>query len=54
MGREATHKDQGGVQVFVVFLHEIAVIFVGFALKLVVELETGAAGRSKEVWKEGW
>ena len=51
---EYTHEDQRGVQVFVVLLHEVAVILVRFALELVVELDTGAAGRSKEVWEEGW
>ena len=47
-----THEDQGGVQVFVVLLDKVAVILVGFALELVVELDPGTTGRSKEVRKE--
>ena len=50
--RKDAHEDQGGVQVFIVFLHEVAVVLVGFSLKLVVELDAGAASRSKEVRKE--
>ena len=45
--KKETHKDQGGVQVFVVFLNKIAVVFVGFTLELIVELNTGVVGRSK-------
>jgi len=44
-------KDQGGVLVFIVFLHEVAVVLVGLSLKLVVELDGGAASRSKEIQK---
>jgi len=29
-----THEDQGGVQVFTVFLHKVAVVLVGFTLEL--------------------
>jgi len=49
-----THEDQGGVQVLIVLFHKVTVVLVGFALELVVELDTGAAGRSQEVGKERW
>lgn len=48
------HKNQGAAQVFVIFLDEIAVAIVGCALKFVVELDGGVAGRPEEVRKEGW
>jgi len=50
--RTDAHEDQGGVQVFTIFLHEVAVVFAGFSLKLVVELDAGAASRPKEIRKE--
>ena len=40
--RKDAHEDQAGVQVFIVFLHEVAVVLVGFSLKLVVEFDAGA------------
>ena len=49
-----THEDQGGIQILIVLLHKVTVVLVGFALELVVEFDTGAACRSKEVWKERW
>jgi len=49
-----THKDQCGIQVFVVFLDKIVVVLVGFTLELVVELYAGATGNSEEVRKESW
>ena len=36
-----THKDKGGVQVFVVFPLEIPVMLFHFSLKFVVELHPG-------------
>ena len=48
-----THKDQRGVQVFIVLLHKVAVVPVGFTLELIVELATGAARCSVEVLREG-
>jgi len=52
--RADVYEDQGGVQVFIVLLHEVAVVLVGLSLKLVVELDAGAASRSKEIRKERW
>ena len=49
-----THEDQRGIEVVIIFLRKVAVVFVGFALELVVEVDAGTAGRSKEVWKDGW
>ena len=49
-----THEDERGVQIIIVLPHKVAVILVGFALELVVKLDTGASGRSKEVWEERW
>ena len=49
-----THEDQGGIQILIVLFHEVTVVLVGLALELVVELDTSAACRSKEVGKERW
>jgi len=46
------YEDQGGVQVFVVFLHKVAVVVVSFSLGPVVELDAGAAGHPKEIRRE--
>jgi len=46
------HEDEGSVQVFAVFLRKVAVILVGYSLKLVVELDAGTADRPKEIRKE--
>ena len=53
MGKN-THEDQRGIQIIIVFLRKVAVVFVGLALELVVEVDAWATGRSKEVWKERW
>jgi len=50
--RKDAHEDQGGVQVFIVFLHEVAVVLVGFSLKLVIELNAGTASSPEEIRKE--
>ena len=52
--RKNTHKDQWGIQVFIVFPHEVMVVLVSFTLEPIVELGTGAARGSEEVWKWGW
>ena len=49
-----THEDQGGVQVFIILLHKVSIVPVGFTLKLVVEFDAGAAGSSKKVRNERW
>ena len=36
-----THKDERGIQIFIVFLLKIPVVFLHFSLKLVVELHSG-------------
>jgi hypothetical protein len=41
--QKKTHENQGGIQVFVVFLYEVAVVVVGFAIELIVELDAGVA-----------
>jgi len=46
------HEYQRSVQVFVVFLHKVAIILVGFTLEPIVGLSVGAAGGSKQVRKE--
>ena len=53
MGKNA-YEDQGGIQVFIIFLHKVAVVLVGFTLEFIVEFDAGAAGGSKEVRKERW
>ena len=45
---ENTDEDHYRIQISLVFLHEIMVVLVGFALKLVVELDVGAASCSME------
>ena len=50
--KPSTHEDQRGVQVPVVFLHEITVILVGFALGFVLGFDACAAWGSKEVRRE--
>ena len=48
-----THKDQGGIQAFIVFPHRDVVVLVGFPRELVVlELDAGAVESSEEVRKE--
>jgi len=50
-----THEDQRGLQVFIVFLHKVTVVLVSLALKLIVELDTGASSRSRGgSWQERW
>ena len=49
-----SHEDQRGIQVFVVFLHKVTVVIVGFTLEFIVELDAGAARGSKDVRKERW
>ena len=36
-----THENQGGIQVFIVFLLEVPIVFFYLSLKLVVELHPG-------------
>jgi hypothetical protein len=47
-----THKEQCGVQVFIVLLDEVTVVLVGYTLKLIVELDAGTSCRSKAVLGE--
>ena len=47
-----TYEDQRGVQVFLVFNHEAAVMFFGYTLEVVVEFDVGTPSRSKEVWRK--
>jgi len=42
----STHENQGGIQIFVVFLLEISITFFHFPLELVVELHSGVGPRS--------
>ena len=39
--RMDTHKNQGGIQVLIVFLLEVPIVLFHFSLKLVVELHSG-------------
>jgi len=41
-----THKNQGGIQIFVVFLLKVSIMFFHFSLELVVELHSGVNPRS--------
>ena len=46
---ERTHEDQGGIHVFIILFDKVAVMIVGCALELVVELDAGVAGCSGKV-----
>ena len=52
--KEATHKDQGGIQVIIIFLCKFTVMRVGFAFERIVEIGTRATGRFKEAREERW
>jgi len=52
--RTDAHEDQGGVQVFIIFVHEVTVVLIGFSLGLVIELDASAASHPEEAWKERW
>jgi len=53
MGNEA-HKDQCGIQVFIVSLDKVTVMVIGYAMELIVEVDVGAIGRPEEGWKDSW
>jgi len=48
------HKDQCGIQVFIVSLDKVTVMVVGYAMELIVEVDVGAIGRPEEGWKDSW
>ena len=52
--REDAHKDQRGIQVFIVFLDEATVMIVSHPLELIVEFDAGVAGSPKGIWKNTW
>ena len=43
------HEAHGDIQVPIELVYDCSVVFVGFFLKFVVELDGGTPGRSKEV-----
>ena len=45
IARVATHEDEGGIQVFVIFLVEVLIVFFHFPLKIVVERHSGVDSR---------
>lgn len=51
--RGNAYKDQRDIQIFIVFPDEITVTILSYALKLVVELGGGIAGRPEEAREEG-
>ena len=42
-GKEKTHEDEGGIQIFVVLLVEVFVVLIDLLLELVVETGSGVA-----------
>ena len=54
MCEKNTHEHQGGLQVFIGYLHKVAIVLVGSTVEFVVEFDTGAAGSSEEVRKARW
>lgn len=52
--REKTHEDQGSIQIFIMFLYEVVVILISFALEFTIEFIAGTTRHSEDVRKEGW
>ena len=48
------YEYQRGVQVFVVFLHKVAIVLIGFTLEFIVEFEAGVVGGSQGVREKRW
>ena len=51
--RMKTHKNQCGIQIFIVLLLKVSVVFFHFSLELAVELHSGIGSKRSRQWAAG-